>query len=459
MADELVYRLVLDGQDEQTGSGQSTPRGKRSQQEVDETTAAFAAARQRIERERQAEMSDMAYRAIKRGVGISKIEEEDHQAKLDKWEAENEARKEQIRKQQERQEEERNRQRIRAEEMQARDEDWYYRDQLRQQKEQEAEAEKQRMQRLRDEERQERDEDWLARDELRQRREREAAAEKERQEQARKQREADDTNPVVLAQRYLEMERIREQTRLQIEATKRGVSPEDVAREEAQAEQQKRTGQGIEYAGNVASNAMRGNAVGLAQNAMSAHPVTNAIGTAIGQVANAIKQNSADFRAVTQRLTPFSGTLAKAQAEENAKDIRFMIELAKEQGAQRSALEKERRSVQREQMKFGTFSEKMGLVLSKVDLAIGKLLDWLEKRLPGNPIDELKGKFDKAVDEFKQLEAAAGKQAPGRVAAGDIPLRPEFRAQRVNWQANPQGQLKIPMVKARGMDNAAMPGG
>ncbi len=338
MADELVYRIVLDGQDESSGSSRPFPsspsRSPRTIAEEDPMAVAYRTAQARRERENAAELADQVYRAMRRGVKPSVIEDEDHQAKLDKQEAEQEAIREKARKEAERQAELAQRRQIAAEERQARDEDWLERDQIRQ-RDQEA------ARKLRDEERQERDEDWYARDQIRQQREAESERAKQAAEEARAQKEKQSQDPVFLAQQAIDREKLMERTRLQYEATKRGVTPEQIANEERARESARAMSGNLQTGAGLINSAISGGPLGLLKGLGGLHSILSPITSTVSNLAGAAFESAGQIRETQLRAARFSPEVIMARIENRIKELMMDLDFSRNKGPEVAARERE----------------------------------------------------------------------------------------------------------------------
>lgn len=456
--DELVYRLILDSQDNTTGpsQGASRPKATTAAADASEEALAFQQARARRTREDQAELADQAYRAMKSGSPLGKVQDADHQAKLDKLEAEAE------------------RQRDLAREIAAKSDPAQVAKQLIERQafaenvrlnaaaqkggiSVDEQKEKEENDRIRAEARKNLDDAEAEAARVKKEADRAAEAARKEAEQQRKMQQAQD--PKFLASEAIKQQQLYEQTRLQIEATKQGTTPEEIANREKREEQFKQTGGTFRAASTTAAHVMRADAIGAISDAASLHPVGAMISQGLNQVVGAIKANAADYREQNKRMSRFSPELTKTNAMENIKDTLFFMKLAQEQGGERSKLESERRELEREKMRTGAFSQRMEILFLKLDVTLNTILD----KLPNWNFGLGAGGMVDAIKEgLKGKNAAAQPKQAGGILGG---LPPAFKFQKdglppgFKVENNPGiGPVKIPMLKPRGLMNPAMPG-
>lgn len=345
MADEIVYRLVLDGQAGGPGSTSSSgafPSTRTSQaaSQTDEPFNPFAGAMARIQREQRAEQEDRAYRAMKQNKNLQQVEEEDKKGAAEKQEADS------------------RRQKL-AEDPYAMARELLARqskaDELRlamaavtsnstieavREKEANARLAAETARRLDEQEK-----DQAARED---------AARQE--EQARLARD-----PVHLAQQAMQREQLGEKTRLEKLAMQRGDghTADSVHREEVAREQARTGAQWAQRGGNALARIATGTNpinAGLDIAAASGGPIVGALAQTAGALLSAVKANANEARRINKEITPFSPSLTMANVTEDIKDIKFKIGLAREQGGRRAELERESRELDRREMRTGTTS-------------------------------------------------------------------------------------------------------
>lgn len=453
MADEVVYRLVLDGQDESPGGARApsstSPKNTPASATTGEDFNPFEAARKRIEREKQTELSDLAYKALQRGSSsLQQVQKEDEAEKLRQQDPyviaaqvlDRQKKAEDVRLagsalsrgtdiDTERKREIAEQQAADAEKAQA-----------------QAEREAAKAQALA-----ERETAKAEREAAKKEREAERArqeAERDQLKREREQREKNMQDPVWLAQQGLQREKLMEATRLQMEANKRGITPEEVASEEERNSTIGKYTKMAETAGRYGSKAIRAGSTGnFVEAGLSEVP-------GVGPILQAIKANAADFRTQNQKISPFSAALTQTNVEEDIKDMKFYMKLASEQGGDRAKLESERRSLERERMRTGSASQRIENLLLKADVAIGELIGFID-RVIAKLFPEAGTEKDPFVEFFKLKpngQAPAQKEPPLQ-----LPDPFQFRVQRLGNQQQPAA-VAVPLQRPRGLMNPAMPG-
>lgn len=344
MADEIVYRLVLDGQaDNSKSSSGAFPSSRTSQAaaQPEEAFNPFAGAMARIQREQRAEQEDRAYRAMKQNKNVQQVEEEDKKGAAEKQESE--TRRQKLAEDPYAMARELLARQAKADELRLAMTAVSSNSTIEVEREKEANAKlaAETARRLDEQEKAQ-----AALDEA-----------KRQEEQARLARD-----PVHLAQQSMQRDQLSEKTRLEKLAMQRGdghtadsVHREEVAREQA------RTGvQWAQRGGNALARVATGTnplVAGLDIAAASGGPIIGALAQTAGALLSAVKANANESRRISKEIAPYSGALTMANVQEDIKDIKFKIALAREQGGRRAELERESRELDRREMRTGTTSQ------------------------------------------------------------------------------------------------------
>lgn len=333
MADEVVFKLQLEGQantpGNATGTGIRTPATPGNEADL-----AYRMARARLDREALSELSDQHYRAIKRGVSASDIEDEDHQAKLDKIQAQAQAKRDQ-----EKKDAIKTDPAAAAEELLRRER---FAEEIR------VNAEAQRRGTSVDVER-ERQAEERRRDEFEKRLEEQKKADSEAAKEAKRQQdEANAKDPKFLAQQALERQKLLEQTRLELESLKTGLSPAAIKfGEDYQQQQEENQKAGVKGANrfrtgvNLASTIAGGDAFKIGTALGNLNPISGPIVSAILGLGSQLKGFTDDMRPALLNSGRFSGEVIMGNIENKMAAIRQDLQISKDKGAQIAAQEKE----------------------------------------------------------------------------------------------------------------------
>lgn len=450
MADELVYRIVLDGSEEKSRPDQPAQQRQPVQQAGSRPSEfePVVLAQKRLQMEREALLVDQQVRALKEKKSLEQVQKEDSQAAAEARDPYAIAKRLSQRREEAEQirlaglanqsgstiEQERLREaseRVQADAQKAK-----------------AEAEKTR-----------------------------AEAERER---ARIQRERETTDPRAAAEKRLRDEQFAERARLELAGLKSGMTPQEVLAKEEREKAQKRAeeardevaaqrkafaqkvGFGAETAGAIAGGAVRGNVFGVAGAlAGSIHPVGAAVVAAVGEVAGAMKGVSDQVRQESQKISRFSPELSIANARNRIASTIQDIGLAQKYGAQQAEHEQKMAFYERlakdqnfrlaqsgnawaeewEIFKAGLrgIAANPGAIIDEYKKAGKELLAWLIGELPNA----------KAIGQAVAKEV--GKQAPPKFDIFKDIIPPYL------FQANLVNQNPIPARAARRSPQALNP--